>query len=171
MFYVLYSSKWPLFSVMAALHIGGSFSVSFMCWSGSNIPEGVLRAAEHLAVSSCGPIVEVRSCDSALHHSPSWSNSSSKAWRCVGGVSLDHRLCFNGQLSANSTNSVTSKAPKHLFLHPWTKYLLIFSRSDKEPGGWNQNSRSRIHSLFYVVQTNFFLLVLLGPRFLAELQA
>ena len=30
-------------------------------------------------------IVEARSSDEALHHSPSWSNSSYIAWKCVWG--------------------------------------------------------------------------------------
>ena len=30
-------------------------------------------------------IVEARSSDAALHHSPSWSNSPYTAWRCVLG--------------------------------------------------------------------------------------
>ena len=30
-------------------------------------------------------IVEARSPDAALHHSPSWSNSSYRDWRCVLG--------------------------------------------------------------------------------------
>ena len=69
----------------------------------SNSLEGVSTYAEHfLAVfpSLCGPthpkpsqfgwgrvIVEARSSDAALHHSPSWSNNPFTAWRCVGSLS------------------------------------------------------------------------------------
>ena len=65
----------------------------------SNSLEGVPRGAEHLLAalpSLCGPthhrpsqlgwvIVEARSSDPALHHSPSWSYSPYIAWRCVWG--------------------------------------------------------------------------------------
>ena len=67
----------------------------------SNSLEGVPTYAEHLLAalpSLCGPthpkpsqlgwgqvIVEARSSDAALHHSPSWSNSPYTAWRCVLG--------------------------------------------------------------------------------------
>jgi hypothetical protein len=66
----------------------------------SNSLEGVPTYAEHLLAafpSLCGPthpkpsqlgwgrgIVEARSSEAALHHSP-WSNSHYTAWRCVFG--------------------------------------------------------------------------------------
>ncbi|XP_052313566.1 uncharacterized protein LOC118390860 isoform X2 [Oncorhynchus keta] len=69
----------------------------------SSIIEGVPTYAEHLLAafpSLCGPthsitsqlacrvIVEARSSDAALHHSPSWSNSTYTAWRCVRSLSF-----------------------------------------------------------------------------------
>ena len=65
--------------------------------------EGVHTYAEPLSAafpSLCGPnipkpsqlgwgwvILEARSSDAALHHPPSWSNSSYTAWRYVGSLS------------------------------------------------------------------------------------
>jgi hypothetical protein len=62
--------------------------------------EGVPTYTEHLLAafpSLCSPthakrvagrvIVEARSSETALHHSPSWSNSLYTAWRCVGSLS------------------------------------------------------------------------------------
>ena len=65
--------------------------------------EGVPKYAEHLLAaipSLCGPthpkpsqlgwvrvMVEARSSDAVLHHSPSWSNSPYTTWRCVGSLS------------------------------------------------------------------------------------
>lgn len=123
-------------------------------------------------------IVEVRSCDTALQHSPSWSNNSSIAWRCVGGVHCPWKLkrwskCKqHQQCHQQSTQTChTSSSILHSGDHTCRKHLLTFSRSDKEAGGWNQNSQSRTHSLVFLVQTIFFLLVLVSLHFLAVLQA
>ena len=67
----------------------------------TNSLEEVVTYAEHLLTafpSLCGPthpkpsqlgwgrvIMEARSSDAVLHHSPSWSNSPYTAWRCVLG--------------------------------------------------------------------------------------
>ena len=67
----------------------------------SNIIEVVPTYAEHLLAafpSLCSPtrpkpsqlnsgrvIVKARSSDAALHHSPFWSNSPYRAWKCVFG--------------------------------------------------------------------------------------
>ena len=83
---------WQLCTLLAfsTSFIGECFSISL---------KGVPTHAEHLLAafpSLCGPthpkpsqlgwdwvIVEARSSDAALHHSPSWSNSPYTAWRCV----------------------------------------------------------------------------------------
>ena len=71
---------------------------SHLKWFSSSL-EGVLCSAEHLVAalpSLCVPthpkpsqlglgwvILEASPSDTALHHSPSWSDSHYKAWRCV----------------------------------------------------------------------------------------
>ena len=86
---------------MTALHTLGILSTSFM--RNAFPTEGVSTYAERLLAafpSLCSlthakpsqlgwgwVIVEARSSDAALHHSPSWSNSPYIAWRCVGSLS------------------------------------------------------------------------------------
>ena len=87
---------------MTALHTLGILSTKLHLECFSNSVEGVPTYAEHLLAafpSLCGPthlnpiemiwgrvIVEARSSDAALNHSP-WSNSPYTAWMCVESLS------------------------------------------------------------------------------------
>ena len=103
--YISNSSKSPPFALMTALHTWHSLNqLHLECFS--NSLEGVPTYAEHLLAafpSLCGPthhkpshlgwgwvIVEARSSDAGLHHSP-WSNSPYTAWRCVVIVLLKNK--------------------------------------------------------------------------------
>jgi hypothetical protein len=82
---------------MTALHTLGILSTSFTWIVLSKSLEEILTYVEQLLAyfpSLCSPthpkqsqlgsgqvIVEIRSSDAALHHSPSWSNSPYTAWR------------------------------------------------------------------------------------------
>ena len=65
-------------------------------------------------------IVEARSFDEALHHSPSWSNSSYTVWRCV-------LVCF-GHCPVKKTNDFPTKRKPDWMAYPcrmlWLKCWL-----------------------------------------------
>ena len=90
--------KQPHFALMTTLHSWYSLNqLHLECFS--NTLEGVPTYAEHLLAAFASliihpkpsqlgwgwVIVEARSSDLALHHSPPWSNSPYTSWRCVLG--------------------------------------------------------------------------------------
>lgn len=81
---------WPVFWVLlhSLSHFLCSHNVqkfgqtfSFTCWAASPSLSPAHSKPSQLCL--CRVAVEARSCDAALHHSPSRSNSSYRAWRCV----------------------------------------------------------------------------------------
>ena len=57
-------------------------------------------------------LVEARSSDAALHHSPSWSNSPYTAWRCVGSLSC---CKTNDSPTMCKPNGMAAISEKHWF--------------------------------------------------------
>ena len=69
------------------------------CWL-IFLQSAVQLIPKHLNWVEVRVIVEARSSDAALHHSPSWSNSPYTAWRCVlGHCSVEQQMVV--PLSAN----------------------------------------------------------------------
>ena len=64
-----------------------SWRSSHICWALVGCFSFTLRSNSFktISIGLSWVIVEVRSSDAALHHSPSWSNSPYTAWRCVLG--------------------------------------------------------------------------------------
>ena len=159
-------------------HSGHSLNqLHLECFS-NNSSEGVPTYAEHLLAdfsSLHGPthlkpsqlgwgwvIVEARSSDAALHHSP-WSNSPYTAWRCVLGhcpvekqiiVSLRANQmgwriaaeCCGRQCHQQKTQTVSpakDPTPSHLLLHAswWEPHMQRLSVHllciSERHGGWN----------------------------------
>ena len=134
-------SKWPPFALMTALHTLRILSTSFM----SNAFSTVLKDFPHM-LSTYWMIffysavqlipnqlnwVEVRGLwrpgHLMQHHpSPSWSNSTYTAWRCVGSLSFEKQMALTRRDGVSLTHAVSSEqlmlrwvcslnSAKHLF--------------------------------------------------------
>ena len=144
---------------MTALHALGILSTSFTCNAFPTILK-VFPYDDHLLAafpSLWGPthpkpshlgwgrvIVEARSSDAALHHSPSWSISPYTAWRCVlGHCPVENKMIV--PLSANQIGwRITAECcGSHAGFKVCLEFEIIDSVTRKAPP--NHHTSSSMH--------------------------